>query len=222
MFQPWAGHVPAGTELLSVQYPGRAERFRELHPEDVRELARSVVEVLGRLEQVPTLLFGHSFGGIVAFEAAVQLDSAGTPVQALWVSAVAPPGAKAHGTTHQVNDEELWRAAVALGGIDARVLEDDDLPALLLPALRADIKAHETYAPDSDRQLISAPIRGVIGNHDRLVSTAEMAGWDSLTSGPFRLTERVGAHFHIHERPDDLMRLVFHADRLAAVEGSAR
>ncbi len=222
MFQPWAEYVPAEVELLSVQYPGRAERFRDVHREDAREIARAVVNALAQLEDVPTLLLGHSFGGIVAFETAAQLESAGTAVQTLWVSSVAPPGEQPHGTTHQVDDADLWRAAVSLGGIDASVVADDDLAALLLPALRADIKAHETYAVGNDQTPISAPIHAVLGNRDRMVSAGEMAGWERLTGGRFQLTVRAGGHFHLHELPNEFMSLIFGARSDAGVGGSAR
>jgi thioesterase domain-containing protein len=59
----------------------------------VEELARSAVEAIRRLRpQGPYILGGHCFGGVVAFEAALQLMSQGEQIDCLVLFDAATPG----------------------------------------------------------------------------------------------------------------------------------
>lgn len=70
-----------------------ADPIRDGRLLSVEELARSAVEAIrGRCPEGPYLLGGHCYGGVVAFEAALQLRSQGRQVECLILFDAATPG----------------------------------------------------------------------------------------------------------------------------------
>ncbi|MCS0639058.1 alpha/beta fold hydrolase [Streptomyces sp. LP05-1] len=198
-FRPWVAHLPDGVRLLAVQYPGRADRVAEEPVTDVAAIGAAVAAELLAVAPEPELpytLFGHSLGALAAYETALALRDAGRPVRRLDVSGCAAPGQVAGGLTHRAPDDALWSAVAGLGGLDREVIEDAELRELLLPALRADITAHETYRPRPGTAPLDCPVRCFHGADDPLVDGAAMAGWAAVTTGGCAVTARPGGHFY--------------------------
>ena len=92
VFRPWAARLPADVELVAVRMPGRESRFAEQPYTDWFTLTNDVAAALGPLLDVPFVLFGHSFGGMLAYEMARIYNGDGRPhPQVLIVSAAAAP-----------------------------------------------------------------------------------------------------------------------------------
>ncbi len=91
-FRLWPAALPLYTEVLAVQYPGRGNRLSDPLVDRISAMARCVCREVIHRPEIPTIFFGHSMGGLVAFEAARQLVE--NPAQLprhLVVSARAPP-----------------------------------------------------------------------------------------------------------------------------------
>lgn len=129
-------------EVLSVQYPGREDRYAEPMVDDVGLLADAVAAVLPPWCDRPLALFGHSMGAIVAFEVARRL---GPRVDALFVSGRRAPSTYRAEDLHRRDDSGLVEAICALGGTDLRLL-DAETVRMLLPLVRNDLRAAETYS----------------------------------------------------------------------------
>ncbi|AOR32307.1 hypothetical protein BFF78_15635 [Streptomyces fodineus] len=203
-YAPWIPRIRPGTELLAVQYPGRADRFGEPPASGVREMSGRVADELAGLEPVPCVLFGHSLGALVAYETAVRLSAAGRAPESLTVSGSPPPRRAGTGRMHLASDADLWAQVCALGGMPPQVADDEELAGILLPALRADIAAHETYRPAPGTGPLTCPVRCYHGIGDPLVDDAHLPEWAEATTGPFTLTRRAGSHFHTFADPESL------------------
>ena len=101
MIHDGVGSVMAARPLaarLGPDQPVYAIRQRELsgraHPaETLEEVATEYVAEIRRVvPDGPYLLFGHSFGGLMAFEMGRQLTAAGAPVALVGLGDTAPPG----------------------------------------------------------------------------------------------------------------------------------
>lgn len=205
-FAPWAATDWPGVQLLAVQYPGRGDRFGEEPATDVRELSYPVANELLGLDPVLCALFGHSLGALVAYETAVMLRDAGAAPQSLMVSGSSPPRYAGGGSTHLADDDELWSIMCGLGGVEPELAADGELAELLVPILRGDITAHETYRPRAHVEPLSCPVRCYHGVDDPLVDEARLPEWARVSTGPFALRRRQGAHFHLFTEADDLVR----------------
>jgi pyochelin biosynthesis protein PchC len=208
-YAPWVRAMRPDVRLLAVQYPGRGDRLGEDPAAGVREMALSVAAELGSAG-FACALFGHSLGALVAYETAVALRDRGIPPTRLFVSGAVPPQRAAG--RQPMRGEDLWATVCGLGGVPPEVAADDELVALLLPALRADVAAHESYRPRADIDPLSCPVRCYHGLDDPLVDADLLAGWAEISTGEFTAHTRPGAHFHPFDDPDGLVN-----DILAAI-----
>lgn len=208
-FGPMARALAPTVEVAAVQYPGRQDRFREPCLSSVQELADAPVGSVLASDDRPVGLFGHSMGASVAFEAAVRLESSGTAPVAVFVSGRRAPSRIRHETLHQLDDGTLVARIRELGGADAQHLADTELLSLALPALRADLRAAETYRWQGGGPLRS-PLHVHVGVDDPQVTEQEARAWALHTSGDCTITRYPGGHFYLDACRDQLVRRLTH------------
>lgn len=202
-------------EVLSVQYPGRQDRRRE-SALGIPELADAVAGVLARRAgNEPVVLFGHSFGALVAFEVAHRLSWADRAPQALVVSGRRGPDLdRPESIRSDAPVPVVLREIRRLAGTDERLLGDDEMLQLLLPAVRADYRALETYRPVA-RPPLAVPVFGLVGDIDPVASVDDVRTWAVATTGSFRLEVLRGGHFYLNASEGQLADLL-----MAAVGGT--
>ncbi|SES46678.1 Surfactin synthase thioesterase subunit [Streptomyces sp. yr375] len=200
-FNPVSAALSPAVEVAAIQYPGRQDRRAEPCVGDLRELAALVWEqlrpVLAERPEVPTALFGHSMGSIVAFEVARLMErEPGTGPLVLFASGRRAP-AIPHDDDISGRDEAGIVAEMrALGGTDSRVLADPELLEMVLPALRNDYRAVESYCSDADTR-ISAPVSVLVGDTDPRTSMEQAHAWSGHTSGTMEIHTYPGGHFYL-------------------------
>ncbi|MFE7114609.1 thioesterase II family protein [Streptomyces sp. NPDC057654] len=209
-YHSWLGMVPPHMELVTVQYPGRAERFEEIPVTDVRAMASHIASELTRLEPAGLALFGHSLGALVAYETAASLQALDSVPIHLFVSGSLAPGEAGGGLAHLMSDAALWSSVCALGTVDPSLREDREFRDLVLPALRADVTANETYRPTADAEPLTCPIRCYFSPEDPLVAHDRLGAWATHTVSGLTLRARPGSHFHVRVDPDGLVADIVH------------
>ncbi|MFJ4781626.1 thioesterase II family protein [Streptomyces sp. NPDC088762] len=188
-------------EVLAVQYPGRQDRRSEPVITDVGVLADHVVEQLGESgDDRPTALFGHSMGALVAFEVARRLQARGTAPSALIVSGRRAPHLQREANVHKRSDDGLVAELKALSGTDADLLGDEEILRMILPAIRGDYQAVETYRMGPGPAL-TCPVLALVGDSDPRVDVEGVGGWAEHTDAGFELKVLPGGHFYlVHEQ----------------------
>lgn len=210
-FAEWASAMPADVQLLAVQYPGRGDRFVEPLVDDVPAMATYAAADLQRLPG-DLVLFGHSLGGVVAYETAVALRDRGREPVRLCASACLPPGQNERSDVYPASDEEFWDTLCALGGIEPGIAKNLELRDILVPSLRSDLRAHATYRPRPATEPLSCPISCYHGLGDPLVDEQHLQGWAAFTTGGFNVRSREGGHFHLNADPAGLIAGVLERD----------
>lgn len=196
-YVPLSKALSPDVRVLVAQYPGRQDRYTEPPLSSIAELAdRITAELLPHTER-PFALFGHSMGATLAFEVTRRLTDR-SPVT-LFVSGRRAPSCVRYEAVHRLADEGLLAEMLRLDGTDAQVVLDDELVRLILPALRADYQAIETYrcAPDAT---VACEIVGLTGVDDPKTTAAEAEGWERHTTAGFRLHRFPGGHFFLAEQ----------------------
>ncbi|WP_329536763.1 alpha/beta fold hydrolase (plasmid) [Streptomyces sp. NBC_01450] len=196
---PFSEALSGDVDVLVAQYPGRQERHREPSITDIRELAVAVLAALTAdgLDDVPLALFGHSMGALVAYEMAGLLEERGVPVARLFVSgcrgAAVPDDPR---RLHAADDDALMAELAAMGGTDVELLSHPDIRQMVLPPLRADFRAVETYS-HRPRQPLRVPVTALIGDMDPRVRPGTAEAWSELTLGSYELRIFHGDHFFL-------------------------
>lgn len=136
------------------------------------------------------IFFGHSLGGVVAFELIRQLEakkkmtvslfivSSVRHPEGLTVSNLDPTSKKHHIST----DDALFEHIKSSGGLPAGV--DPLFLKAALPKIRSDYKLFETYE-FAGGPPISCPILSFVGKSDKEVLEISMIPWEKYTSSRF-------------------------------------
>jgi surfactin synthase thioesterase subunit len=197
-------------EVLSVQYPGRQDRRTEPFIENIDELADALAEVLTPWLDRPFAFFGHSMGATVAFEVARRCEARGLVPLHLFVSGRRAPSRTRDEHVHERDDAGLIADLVLLSGTDTRIFGEPELMGLVLPAIRNDYKAAETYVYREGEPL-RCPITVLIGDDDPKSTVDEAESWRDHTTGATTAHVYPGGHFYLVEHKDAVLDVISRA-----------
>jgi surfactin synthase thioesterase subunit len=206
-YRLWPAALPPSLEVCAIQLPGRESRLREPAYTRIDSAVAALLPVLEPHFDLPFAFFGHSMGAVLATEITLALAARAGPLpHHLFVSGRRAPGLPdpdppLSGLPDAAFLEELSRR---YGGIPAEVMQDTEMMALLLPCLRADIAALESYAPASTAR-IPVPLSAFGGTEDSRVSRAQVEAWRTAAAGEFRVRMFPGNHFFITPRRTELL-----------------
>jgi surfactin synthase thioesterase subunit len=199
VFRTWPADLPPEIEVCAVEYPGRGSRLREVPCRRLTDLAERASAAIAAQAELPFAIFGHSLGALVAFDVVRQLRRRGAPLPLhLFVSGRRPPQVPDPGPLLFALPEAEFVEGVRrrYDGIPDVVLQEPELLRLLLPAMRADFEALETYAYAPELPL-DIPVSVFGGEEDPCVPVADLAGWKDQTSGACTVLTYPGSHFFI-------------------------
>lgn len=206
-YRPLALALAAGADTYVMQYPQRADRFREPAAETLPELARSLFDAAPWHQLGPLRLFGHSMGSLVAFEFARLAEERGIEIQRLWASAAPAPGLVAGLRKVPTGGADLRAELAQLGGTDPRILADEEFLTLLLTPVRSDYLAFNRYqcAPEAT---ISADVMVLGGRSDDRVGADLLERWADHTTGACAMSLYDGGHFYHYEHIETLAKRI--------------
>ncbi|MFF2363701.1 thioesterase II family protein [Streptomyces sp. NPDC058122] len=202
-FKDLARVLHPDVDVVSVQYPGRQDRYREEPFTALEPLAEAVTEELARelaADGRPYALFGHSMGSLVAFETARRLAQRRLPApQRVFFSGRGGPDRR-DSAYDLYDDADMLAEVRRLGGTDQSMLEDPDILELVLPALRADYRILGTYRGPVGGGPLTSPVTALIGDSDPLATVQDAHTWREHTSGDFRVEVFPGGHFYLFDQ----------------------
>lgn len=206
-FRGWADVLPADVEVCPVQLPGRENRIAEPAFDRLEPLVQALADAVEPYLDLPFAVFGHSNGALIGFELSRLLGARGGPLPVhLFASGRRAPDLPAETAPIHAHPEAEFLAELGtLGGLPRALLEHQELLALLVPTLRADVAIHETYQFREEAPLPFA-ITAYGGVADAKVRQAQLQGWERHTAGPFLLRMFPGGHFYLQDERDTLLR----------------
>lgn len=207
LYAPYARALAPVADVLAIQYPGRQDRRAEPGVTRLELLADLVTDALGAWTDRPLVVFGHSMGALLGYEVTARLEAAGTPPRALVASGRRAPSRYREESVHLRTDEGVVRELRHLGGVDPAFLDEPELRAMILPAVRSDYEAIETYR-HPPRAPLRTPLAVLTGDSDPQVTTEEAAAWAAHTTGDFTLRTFPGGHFYLNEHTPQVLSLL--------------
>ncbi len=210
-------------ELYSVTWKGG-----DLTCESVSEVIRLVADEMINLSDIldknsNVFFFGHSLGGLIAFELAKHLENLGFDnIKHLIVSAVKSPkelsGENVNPNVpkrHKHKDEELFDYIVSIGGLPSGV--HPDFLKFALSDIKKDYKIFETYSFDDSLKCINCGLTTFGGINDSSVYPSYLVDWNQYTYGPYynrlfgKIDNNEANHFYLLEDAlrDEVIEMVF-------------
>lgn len=216
IYRGWQDDLsPDHVQVCAVEIPGRGRQRRRPPFATLEPLVDAVLDAIEPFLDRPFALFGHSMGGLIAFELARTLRRRGGPQPVhLFVSAADAPGGPRTrpSSIRSAAEVDVKKELRVLGGTPQVLLDNEELMELMLPVLRADFSIIETYEYRPEAPLVM-PITVFGGISDQVVSQQSLRGWLEQSTGDSQLRLFPGDHFFLHSAEADLVRAV--ADGLA-------
>jgi surfactin synthase thioesterase subunit len=207
-FSPWRAALDPSIELCALQLAGRGARLREPPTDCMDALLEELAPVLATFSDLPFAFFGHSLGGLVAFEVARSFARHGLPLPThLFASACPAPQFRSPKNLHRLNDEAFIEALKHYQGTPPEILQDRSLLTLRLPVVRADFAMAENYSYRPGPRM-DIPITVMIGREDEYQSSEQTTGWQKETTRSCGVVEFAGGHFFLHSAQQPLLEQV--------------
>lgn len=205
-YREWPLHLPEHVLVTAVQPPGRSYRLKTPPFRRLDALADAIAETIRPELDLPFVFWGHSMGALVAFEVTRALRRRGLPLpMRLFASAYhAPHLPSQRPPIDSLDDAALVAWLRGLRRTPAEVLANPKLVALILPTLRADLEACESYVHVAERPL-ELPIAALSASDDREVTPERIDAWVEHTCGGFARRHFAGGHFHLETDPQALL-----------------
>lgn len=204
---PLLAHVH-GLALGVLRMPGRGPRAGEPPPAELAALVRAIGAATLGLAGPPPILVGHSFGGLLAYAVAAELQAREAPVaRLLAVTSTSPPAWAAELAADRDRHPGTDRAEFATRR-SARVLAQGGVPVPVAarPELRE--QALATVATDAGLSYdgfgtarLRCPVTAIRARDDELVDAAAVAGWAEVTGAGCDVVVVPGDHFFYRTRP---------------------
>jgi surfactin synthase thioesterase subunit len=216
-FRSWRALLPEGVELAPVELPGRGTRAAEAMPDSFDDLVDALVTGTAAERAMPYVLFGHSFGAVLAYEIARRAET--TPL-ALIVSASRAPHLPAERRMSSADEAELVRWLTATGGLPPELLEFPEFLRQVLRPIRQDMRFAEDYLIAAPVP-VACPVYAFAGLDDEVVTADQVACWAGYSTAGFRHATFPGGHCYPSTRPAPLLAAI--ADVVSAcAPGAAR
>lgn len=197
LFRTWTGDLLHDIELCAVHLPGRESRMNEPPVGDLRRVVTELAEAIEPGCDRPLALFGHSIGGLLAFECARELRRRyGINLVHLFVSGCPAPQLRDQERLCDLPDGDFLERMRRFNGTPREILEHTEMMELMLPTLRADFSLRDTYIHE-DEPPLNCPISAFGGMADDAVRTEQLEHWRSHTAAGFQLWLFQGDHFFI-------------------------
>lgn len=203
-FQPLQDALAEDATVLSVQLPGRADRWRDEFPGELGPLLAALADELATaLAGRPVLLLGCSFGGLLCYELVRRFPQ--LPVTSLVITSCrAPRWWLELSITEPERDLLLADIRRATAGLEL----DAESQRFLERPLLADIELARTLPAEAGVDRVAVPILALRGSADPLISDVQLAGWRERTTAGLRQLELPAGHDLVGEAVDQLAEAV--------------
>lgn len=207
-YMEWVKYLPKEVEVVLVQPPGRGSRMFEAPHKTMETLVAEIMECKAYITQKPYIFFGHSLGGLVAYELSCQLYNSSMLLPRHFIASgcCAPHQIRDRQVVHNLPKSDFIESLKKLNGTPREVLANEELMELVIPMLRADFQIAETYRG----KLIPMPFPLLVlnGKEDANVCEHQLNAWNELSKVRCQRVTVPGDHFFIHQYQEKVISQV--------------
>ncbi len=209
-YSPWQGPLKPAVDLRAIELAGRGRRITEAMYPDMKALLQDVLDqIRPTLFQGPYAFFGHSMGGLIAYELALMIKEQGLPApKHIFFSGRCAPGIERKRTIyHQLSDEDFKAEVMKLGAAPREIFDEPELAELFLPILRNDFRVSETHTYNKEITALDYDISVLVGRAEPYAEH-EIASWHHHTKQRCSIHYFPGGHFFINQQQDWILAYI--------------
>ena len=212
-YAQFAEFFPDFIRVVPLDLPGKGRRCREPLLASMESLSRDLLEQMRPTAQAtPYAIFGHSMGGLLAFECARLACAEARPLpKSVFISAAATPDKVRTGMDRPISElqpGELWEYVMRMGGTPPGVALSAEFKKYMEPMLLADFSALENWQP-APCEPLPVPIHAYVGNDDT-VTEHEAKLWQQFSSMDGTVRSFSGGHFYLQHHWHQLAEHITH------------
>ncbi len=206
MFSHFLYNAPANTEIMAFQLPGRENRISEEYFEDVPLLIEQMAQAVKPYLDLPFIIMGHSFGGILGYELIRHLKAnySQCPIRLFISGTIAPQ------LTKKWKERDVISQTAVFTNSEERLLalmsyiDDVEFLKKILPVMRKDMPLIMNYQYHENGKL-DIPITAYAADKDEVVHAHEVACWEEQTTAEFELEVVPGDHWFLSRNKDQIL-----------------
>ena len=206
LFSNWEDHLPEDMDLKLFEMPGRGQKLHQRPYQQVQQFTDDLVPKIQSMGDIPFALFGHSMGGLLAFELTKALRKNGGPLPVkLFVSST--PQLASYDRSRVDHNMTVERMVELYPHLSQEQVPDEELRSMLIEMMRKDLGVLSNYRYRQESPL-EVPIVGIYGSEDPGADHSSMSKWQMETSVGCTIIQRDGGHHYIHQDHDFVLDLV--------------
>ncbi|MGL1887999.1 MAG: SDR family NAD(P)-dependent oxidoreductase [Reichenbachiella sp.] len=203
MYDHFIYNAPEGTDVYAVQLPGRENRKNEDRYTDFDQLIDDLEVAIYPLLDGPFVMYGHSFGGMVAFELSRRLRNkyGKEPIHFFSSATMAPQMSVTWKNRNVLKQSSISsNSEQKLLGLMSYI-DDVNYVKKILPILRLDMVLLTTYNYKEEEKL-NCPITVFSAIEDEVTLPEEMRPWEEHTNSEFKQEMVHGDHWFVSRNKD--------------------
>lgn len=203
MYRKWSEFLPEA-EVWAANYPGRESLHGQPFADSMQEVISLFTEQQDFFADKNFVLYGHSFGAMVAYHLAQQLQKAGVDDLGLCVSARRAPHLAPQLKITDLSDREFLAELERLGGLPDAIRSSQEMMDFYLPVIKSDLMLNDLAATDP-AHAINTPVYLYSATDDKVANQEELAAWKYSTTSRFEHKVFEGGHFFIQDSLAEFM-----------------
>lgn len=197
-YRDWT--FPQTVNVIPLDYKGHGFRMKERLCDTFEEMVCDIAEQVRQKSQGNDIaVFGHSMGGLVAWDAAGKLEDEGIRISHVIISACLPPHLFSE-KKYSVMATDAWLKdfLTTYGRIRPEKMESAFFRKTLYPAIRNDYRLISIH-PHGEIRKQSLNLACFYGRQDEMMPSEGMDQWKDYTDRRFVLQGFQGSHFYIED-----------------------
>ncbi len=200
MYRRWSESF-SDAEVWAANYPGRESLHGQPFAENLNQILQPIFENLSALMDKPVVIYGHSFGSLIGFMLAHEIQKAGGTILGLCVSARRAPHLEPSFQLADLSEVQFLQELDRLGGIPDTIRHNQEMMDFYMPIIKADLKLNDLIRSDSDLR-VDCPVYLFSATDDKAANAEELQAWRYSTTSRFEHKVFEGGHFFIQDKAD--------------------
>ncbi|MGG4147606.1 thioesterase domain-containing protein [Paenibacillus algorifonticola] len=210
IYNRWKKELQPFINVIPIELAGKGTRFGEPPYLNIESAIDDIYErIVSETGSSPYAIFGHSMGGLLAFELAHKIQRRGFyKPEHVFLSGMSMPTSKRKKIYSALDDDHFIHELVLLGATPKEFAENKELIELFLPIIRSDFSLIENRLIPHEYPALTINVSILSGTADLTTDQADSVEWSKLCGRECSFYPINGGHFFIHSEEDSLLNII--------------